>query len=111
MSWHFARLFTAPSFINIVQKGGSGFIPYRDILGPLVLMALTPGFSIVLWYTSSYLSGDFGSFASKMINDPMFIYKIWPAWRGPESYDAWNQILSFMAFQLALMRLVPGKVQ
>ena len=42
------------------------------------------------------------------LSDPYLLYKIWPTFHGPLSYPAWFQILSFMSFQLLLMRVVPG---
>jgi len=72
-------------------------------------MFATPLFSIVLWYVSSVLNGDFMAFLNLMSSNPLFLYEIWPSWSGPSSYESWSLILTFMSFQLALMKLVPGK--
>lgn len=71
-------------------------------------MLITPPFSIVLWYTSSVLKGDFMSFLSQLLTNPTFLYTIWPSFYGPSSYESWKLILTFMTFQLLLMKLVPG---
>lgn len=44
------------------NQGGKsvGLLPGRESLGPLFLMATTPVFIFVLWYTMYHLEGDFG---------------------------------------------------
>ena len=38
----------------------SGLLPGRESLGPLFLMATTPIFIFILWFTMQHLGGDFG---------------------------------------------------
>lgn len=89
-------------------SGGDGVIPGRATLGPLALMFLTPIVSIVFFHVCAYMDGDFVSFA-EMCMELGFSHVITSIW--PNAYDGevWTMILSFMAFELALMKLVPGK--
>lgn len=82
----------------------------RNTLGPLFLILTCPAFAMLMWYTNTALSGSLLALWELMLQQGFFhtIYMIWqPVFFG--SPLAWKIILSFMAFQLILMRLLPGK--
>lgn len=89
-------------------SSGEGFIPGRDTLGPLALMFLTPIVSIIFFHVCAHMNGDFIAFAGLCYEMGFWnvMFSVWP-----DAFDAevWQMILSFMAFELALMKLVPGK--
>lgn len=89
-------------------SGGEGFIPGRETLGPLALMFLTPIVSIIFFHVCANMDGDFIAFAKLCLAMGFWpvMYDIWPSFMDQET---WTMILSFMAFELALMKLVPGK--
>jgi 7-dehydrocholesterol reductase len=89
-------------------SGGDGILPGREAIGPLLLMAVTPPFSMVYYHVCANMEGNFLAFARLCLADGLFstIYNIWPS---PTDAEAWKMILSFMAFQLLLMRFMPGK--
>lgn len=89
-------------------SGGDGALPGREAIGPLFLMAVTPPFSIVYFHVCRYVDGNFLEFSRLCLNEGLFstIYKIWP---DPWDSMTWKMILSFMVFQLILMKTVPGK--
>ena len=89
-------------------SSGKGFIPGRETLGPLALMFLTPIVSIVFFHVCTHMNGDFVAFAELCyeMGFGTVVYSIWPSATDGET---WRMILSFMAFELALMKLVPGK--
>ena len=71
-------------------------------------MSLTPPFGIVMWYTLVHLNGSIGAFYSLLKLNGVLntLYSIWPT---PYDPYTWKLILGFMAFELALMRIVPGE--
>ena len=88
---------------------GSGGLFGNRALGSLLLMLITPIFVLTLWYTCAVHDGSLGSVANEIINKgPVyFLQNVWPT---PFDPYAWKLIGSYMAFELLLMRLVPGKV-
>jgi len=89
-------------------SSGIGLLPGRNVLGPLFLMATTPSFSIVFYHVCTHMEGNFLAFAKLCLDHGLFtiLYDIWPT---PWDKQTWKLIGYFAAFQLALMRLVPGK--
>lgn len=89
-------------------SSGEGMIPGRETLGPLALMFLTPIVSIIFFHVCAHMNGDFIAFAG-LVYEMGFWTVMTSIW--PNAFDAevWQMILSFMAFELALMKLVPGK--
>ncbi len=77
---------------------------------PLFLMLATPPAVFVFWFVNTQLGGSFEAFFRLCIYNGPFttFYEIWrPVAFG--SPTAWATIASFAAFQLLLMRFVPGK--
>jgi len=82
----------------------------RNSLGPFFLILACPPFAILMWYTNTQLYGSFSSLFELFYQEGFFhsIYQIWqPIFFG--SGIAWLIIFSFAAFQLILMRILPGK--
>jgi 7-dehydrocholesterol reductase len=89
-------------------SSGTGLLPGRATLGPLFLMAVTPPFTMVYFHVVSQLDGDFFRLGRRFLSEGVIqtIYDIWPS---PWDSLAWKMILSFMAFELLLMKVLPGK--
>lgn len=87
---------------------GTGVLPGRAAFGPLALMTTTPCFSIIYFHVCTQMDGDFFAFAQVCIRDGLIstLQKIWP---DPWDSHVWTMILSFLSFQLFLMKVVPGK--
>lgn len=82
----------------------------RNTLGPLLLMLACPPFVMLMWYANTALGGSLSELFSLMMQQGPFqtIYAIWqPYFFG--SSTAWTIIACFIVFELALMRLLPGK--
>jgi hypothetical protein len=88
---------------------GKGLLPGRDTLGPLLLMGLTPIVSIVFFHVCAYMNGDFVAFAGICYETGSVLKVLQSIWPDPFDVEVWKMILSFMSFELALMKLVPGK--
>ena len=88
---------------------GSGGLFGNRALGSLMLMLVTPIFVLSLWYTCAEHEGSLSSVGNEiMTKGPVyFLQHVWPT---PFDPYAWKLIGSYMAFELLLMRLVPGKV-
>lgn len=83
---------------------------FRQILVPLFLIVFCPLTVMLMWYTSAHLSGSYEKLFQLFHHQGIFttIKAIW----GPYFFGtvgAWKIIGIFAAFELALMRLVPGK--
>lgn len=89
-------------------SAGTGMLPGRDALGPIFLMLVTPPFSIVFFHVCQNLNGDFLQFASECVAEGL-LAKLQAIWPSPWDVDVWKMIFSFMAFELFLMKAVPGK--
>lgn len=79
-------------------------------LVPLILLAVTPPAVFVFWYVNTALKGSFQAFIEICLQNGFFatLFKIWiPLALG--SKEAWTIIAVFAAFELLLMKLVPGK--
>ena len=77
---------------------------------PLFFLILCPPTAVVFWYVNTALGGSFQALGSLIVQDGFFstIASIWlPVFWG--SKTAWMIIASFAAFQLLLMRIIPGK--
>ena len=82
----------------------------RNILGPLFLILSCPIFVMLMWYTNTQLQGSLSALWDLMLQNGFFqtVMTIWgPYFWG--SAVAWKIILIFTAFELALMRILPGK--
>ncbi len=82
----------------------------RNSLGPLFLIVCCPPAVMVFWYTNTALEGSFAAFWQKAMETGFFklIYEIWSPWFFG-SKTAWLMIAVYGAFQLFLMRVLPGK--
>ena len=83
----------------------------RNSLGPLLLILLCPPFVMLMWYTNTELGGSLGELWNLMIQQGFLqtTCGIWkPYFWG--SATAWLIISCFIVFELALMRLLPGKI-
>lgn len=87
---------------------GSGGLFGNRVLGSLLLMLTTPIFCLTLIHTCLHLNGSFLNLFNeiKTIGVGSFVQQVWPT---PFDPYAWKIILGFMAFELVLVRLVPGK--
>lgn len=83
----------------------------RNTLGPLFLILACPPFAMIIWYTNTALSGSFANLWTIISQQGFFVtlFQIWEPvfWGSP---TAWCIIVVFLLFQLALMRLLPGKI-
>lgn len=89
------------------KSWGSGGLFGNRVLGSLLLMLTTPFFLLTFWHVCFYEKGSFTKFyqflkdnqAKDVFNDLM-----------PTPFDphVWKLILSYMAFELFLMKALPG---
>lgn len=88
---------------------GSGGLFGNRVLGSLALMLVTPIFCLSFLRTCLHLNGSLSHLLSEMIDSgPVsFVMKVWPS---PFDPYACKIIFSFMAFELLLLRIIPGKV-
>jgi 7-dehydrocholesterol reductase len=90
---------------------GIGLLPGRDTIGPLLLMMITPIFSIVYFHVCSVYHGNFITFLRTVqaSSKPLYLqlYELWPT---PFDSDTLLLIGSFVLFQCILIKVVPGPV-
>lgn len=89
-------------------SAGKGLIPGRETLGPVFLMMVTPCVSIIFFHVCANMDGNFFEFARMVLKMGFFgaLASIWPT---PFDPYVWKMILSFVTFNLACMKLMPGK--
>lgn len=78
---------------------------------PIVFLLLCPPTVFIVWFTATKLDGSFLAFFSLVSQNGLFetLYQIWaPVFWG--SKTAWTILASFAAFELLLMKVVPGKI-
>lgn len=87
--------------------GSGGFFGNRA-LGSLFLMLMTPVFCLTFWYTCYHHNGSFLSLLAELKTaDPKtMLFRIMPI---PNNLRVWKLIFSYMAFEIFLMKVVPGK--
>ena len=90
-------------------SGGDGLIPGRDALGPIFLMLTTGPFSIIYYHVCAHMEGNFIEFGRMVMERGSLFSVIYEIWPNPWDPETWKMILSFMAFNIFLMRAVPGK--
>lgn len=86
------------------------YFKIRNTLGPLLLILACPVFVMLMWYTNTALKGSLSALWDLIVQEGFVqtVYGIWkPLFWG--SATAWKMIIIFIVFQLALMRLLPGK--
>ena len=77
---------------------------------PLFMLVVCPPTVFVFWYTNTSLLGSFQSLGTLFSQEGFFhtLKAIWlPVFFG--SKTAWTILASFSAFQLLLMKIIPGK--
>ncbi|MFT7620996.1 MAG: 7-dehydrocholesterol reductase [Myxococcota bacterium] len=93
---------------NPSEGGLEGFV--RRTLVPLFLLLVCPPAALVFWHVNKVHLGSFAAFGGE-IADKGFFSAIGSAWE-PVMFgtpEAWAIIAVFSAFQLLLIRVVPGK--
>lgn len=83
---------------------------FRKVVMPLILVFFCPLIVMLMWYTLTQLEGSFHKLFLLFLENGAVsvIYKIWnPVFFGTPA--AWKIIGIFTAFELFLMRVVPGK--
>jgi 7-dehydrocholesterol reductase len=91
------------------KSWGSGGLFGNRALGSLMLMLVTPIFCLTFWYTCQHHDGSFEKLWNyvRAVGLKQFLIEVWPT---PFDPYVWKMIGSYMAFELTLMRIVPGKV-
>lgn len=82
---------------------------FRHIIGPLLLIVCCPPLVMLMWYTNVSLGGSLESLGTLILDQGFFstLYAVWsPVFFGTKT--AWKMIAVFMAFELFLMRILPG---
>jgi 7-dehydrocholesterol reductase len=77
---------------------------------PILLLLLCPPAVFIFWYTNVHLDGSFQQMGNMLWNEGLIetFNTIWlPYFFG--SAAAWKMIAAFAAFELLLMKIVPGK--
>ena len=100
---------TRSTTINVDKTSwGSGGLFANRELGSLMLMLVTPIFVLTIWYTCAAHNGSVMSLVNEITKNGLFefLQNVWPT---PFDPYAWKMILSYMAFELFLMKFVPGK--
>lgn len=80
------------------------------MLGPLLLLTICPPLVLLVWYTNTSLDGSFQALISQCSQEGFFstLYAVWaPIAFGTSK--AWKILAAFAAFQLLLMKLLPGR--
>lgn len=87
--------------------GTGGFFASRE-LGSIILITLTPIFCLTLWHTCKNHDGSLRKLGRNIMDYGVlnFLHEVWPT---PFDPYAWKMIFSYMAFELFLMRFVPGR--
>jgi len=90
------------------NKGGTsvGLLPGRASIGPLLLMTICPIMGLLMTEANMHFGGSFLTMFQKVATDPIGV--IQASYKAP-SYETIKILVAFAVFELALMRLVPGK--
>jgi len=99
-------------FFCLVESGSIWIMRhfFRTTLIPLFLIIVCPPFVLLVWHINASLGGSLTAFVRDVAHNGLFteIYHVWsPVFFGTAA--AWKIILIFMAVQLILMRLIPGR--
>mmetsp|Transcript_12492 Transcript_12492/g.19854 ORF Transcript_12492/g.19854 Transcript_12492/m.19854 type:complete len:452 (-) Transcript_12492:95-1450(-) len=84
----------------------------REVIGPIFLMIATPMFMMVVYHAERDFNGSLLDVFMHMVTNPSWMIPFSSAnslWVSPVDAEAWKWIAGFMAFELLLMRVVPGK--
>jgi 7-dehydrocholesterol reductase len=89
------------------NKGQSvGLLPGRQTIGPIALMVITPIMGLLMIEANFKYGGSYQALFADVFKNP--VGTIMAAYKTP-SWETIKLILYFMAFELFLMRAVPGK--
>lgn len=88
---------------------GSGGLFGNRALGSLFLMVVCPAFCLTFWYTCQHLDGNLFR-VYDLIRDEGVVSFGQKIFANPFNPYVWKRILAYMAFELFLMRFVPGKI-
>lgn len=101
-------------------SGGAGVLPGRAAAGPLFLMAVTPVFAMVFFHVCAVHSGNFAQFfqsvaaavrnsSNKEGGTPQPLWRVvYDLWPDPWDATTWRMVTAFLAFELLLLRALPG---
>jgi 7-dehydrocholesterol reductase len=78
------------------------------MIGPLLLMAVTPPFSMVVWHLLAVRQGDWIGYGREVAARGFWavLTGYWPT---PWNPMVWKWIGTFLLFQIMILKLVPGK--
>jgi len=103
--------------IIIINIGSGGLISNRS-LGSLLLMIITPIAVLCFWYCCNQMEGSIIAFGKQLLNIELYkntkdkghgLTFLWNILPTPFDPNAWKIILSYIGFELFLMKFVPGK--
>ncbi|RYY71836.1 hypothetical protein EON63_21405 [archaeon] len=92
-----------------IKSWGSGGLFSNRNLGSLFLMLTTPVFCLTFCYICLHHDGSFTKFIQYVSANGGWKYlaEVWPS---PFNPKVWKIIGTYMAFELTLMKIVPGKI-
>ncbi len=91
-----------------ISSWGSGGLFGNRALGSLVLMVFTPAFLLMFWYTCAHQNGSFTDLVHHFqVKGPSAFWDMIPT---PFDPYALKMIGCYMAFEIILMKFVPGKI-
>jgi 7-dehydrocholesterol reductase len=90
-------------------SAGIGVLPGRDLVGPLLLMGVTPPFSIIFWHLLAERRGDWIGYVREIQSKGSFGQVLYDYWPSPWNKNVWIGIATYLIFQILLMKFVPGK--
>lgn len=86
------------------------YFTFRNIVGPLFLILVCPIFVMLMWYTNTQLNGSLLTLWN-LLTEQGFLTTVCQVW-APYFFGspkAWTMIFIFIAFEVLLMRFLPGK--
>lgn len=89
---------------------GSALLFFRRIFMPVLLLLICPPLVILMWYTNVELDGSIQELF-EIFSEDGFFATLSDAW-GPVFFGSsisWAMIFGFIAFQIILMKFLPGK--
>lgn len=102
--------FKATTWSNPTQGGEGLFVFARRTLSSAFLIMACPPAAILMWYTCVHLNGSVAELVALFSTQGFIgtVKSIWlPVFFGTQT--AWTMVGCFAAFELALMKILPGK--
>src|SRR3990167_10214038 len=86
------------------------YIFFQKTVVPLFLIIACPPAVILVWHINTSMNGSLLNFIQIALQNGIW-HTIWQIWKPVffGTHAAWKIIFTFMAVQLILMRIVPGK--